>query len=424
VVDIWSISGRITVSDFRNFQKSTQKGKAMAAKTDIKNALGKLNPFGRSKNQQPAPAHGIQPPGPTTGPLPALPSNPPPSAALPSTPSPPPVLQAVGEDIQIVNYTPEQLLLRIDQRVKRIDFGARKHVTRLEWIADMWGVYGPVVLLIGTVGEVFAFIWNRAAIKPDIATSVSILATVVVLEATFAVVSWKSSTIRNRIHRRTEAVTPHDKTVLMKYRITWFILAAGVAAGQIGFLLDIAAGAGTMDEWFLGFTIVRTIVTLASDFYSAFIHEDAPTSAEQDLEARKQEEVATAAFIQQEISRIDTYNHKQLELQRMQARAKTEQGDLKTELKLKEMENENRISSMQVMRKQAEMFSGVGETILQAAFDPEMPEEKRKRVFNTLQALGSLYQELTPSEQHPPLGQRTVTEAPAPPRKEPQTGDL
>src|SRR5689334_3177867 len=82
--------------------------------------------------------------------------------AVPSTGTPAPGLQNIeGGNLNLVNYSPEQLMLHVENTMSGVHFGMSGPHRFMEAVAELWSVFGPIVLLLGTAGEVFAFIWNN-----------------------------------------------------------------------------------------------------------------------------------------------------------------------------------------------------------------------------------------------------------------------
>ena len=350
--------------------------------------LTRLNPFkGRQLGTHPQSVQlNTQQASPNTGPL----------ASSPGGHAGSPGLQQVqGGQLNLVNYSPEELLQHVEHTLSSVHFGMSRSTRFMETAAQLWAVAGPAVLLAGTAGEVFYFIWQYTT-NPAWWVAMSVLATVVVLETTFMVVSWKSATIRTRVESRASGPSVLDKAKLKRYRTIWLVLAVGVGTGQIAFLLSaMSARLGAL-AWLLLFAVVRTVMTLASDYYTAFVHEEKPTEGE---EARaKQEERAqlAAQLLQQKKQEVTIINEGILGLQRAHTTAEIEQDSLKTELAIKKLENTSRVETLRGMQEQAAMFNRLGSSLMRALFDPELPDEQREKLLLTMQAFLSAGQQLPP----------------------------
>src|SRR5947209_7205714 len=61
--------------------------------------------------------------------------------------------------LNIVNYSHEEVIQQVDATLSRVQFGMSGSRKYMHLIGDIWANIAPWVLCIGTVGEVFAFIW-------------------------------------------------------------------------------------------------------------------------------------------------------------------------------------------------------------------------------------------------------------------------
>jgi len=343
------------------------------------------NPFrGRQPGKTPtAPPSNTQQPYPNTGPL---------SSQGSGNPS----LQNVeGGKLNLVNYSPDELMQHVDHTLSTVHFGMSTSTKFMESISQFWAVAGPAVLLAGTAGEVFYFIWQYTT-NPAWWVAMSVLATVVVLEATFMVVSWKSATIRNRAESRPDGPSDIDKRKLIRYRTTWLILGVGVGAGQVAFLISAMSARLGSVAWLVLFAVVRTVMTLASDYYTAFVHEEKPTSGEEAKTKQEQRAQMAAQLLKQKTHEVTIINEGIIGLQRAHTSAEIEQDSLKTELEIKKLENRSRVETLQSMQEQAPMFTRLGNSLMRALFDPELPDEQRDKILLTMQAFMSAGKQLPP----------------------------
>src|SRR5437764_5088328 len=208
------------------------------------------NPF---KGRQPgnaqaaapaAPPSNAQQPSPTTGPLAS------------SGRSNPGLEQVQGGQLNLVNYAPDELMQHVDHTLSTVHFGMSASTRFMESVSQFWAVAGPAVLLAGTAGEVFYFIWQYTT-NSAWWVAMSVLATVVVLEATFMVVSWKSATIRNRAESRANGASEIDKRKLTRYRTTWLILGVGAGVGQAAFLISAMSARLGSVAWRVLYAVLR-----------------------------------------------------------------------------------------------------------------------------------------------------------------------
>lgn len=314
--------------------------------------------------------------GPTTGPLVGSPQN-----------RRGPGLEHVqGGQLNLVNYSPEELLEHVEHTLSRVHFGMNRSTSFMENVSQLWAIAGPAVLLAGTAGEVFYFIWQYTS-NPAWWVAMSVLATVIVLEATFMVVSWKSATIRNRAEGRSDGPSDLDKKKLRRYQTTWFTLGIGVGAGQIAFLISaMSYHLGNLTVLAL-FAVVRTVMTLASDYYTAFVHEEKPTGGDEEKAKQEQHAQLASQLLEQKTREVELLNKGIERLQRAHTEATIAQEKLTTELEVNRLENQNRISALRAVQEQSAMMSHLGEGMLRALFDPKMPENERQQLLGTLQAL-------------------------------------
>src|SRR5579871_1927063 len=219
--------------------------------------------------------------------------------AIPSTQS---------ELLNLVNYTPEQLVQHVDQKVARIQFGWSFTTKLMENYSECWAWAGPIILVLGTIGEVFLVLWSRQKIQ-DIMAGLSIVAVALVLEGTFLAVSYKAATIRNRAERRIGGANELDRRKLKRQFTFWCALAFGVCATQIVFIVAQTKddGIGQQGVWI--FAILRAVFTLVADGYTAFAHEEKPTTADRALEEEERRTKASDLLLAQKQREVTTINN-------------------------------------------------------------------------------------------------------------------
>ena len=315
----------------------------------------------------------------------------------------PSLRQVQGNQLNLVNYSPDELIQQVDDTLSRVHFGMSRSRRYMHMIGDIWANIGPWVLLAGTVGEVFAFIWitttnNDPKNNPAWWVALSILATVISLEFTFMVVSFKSAAIRGDAEHRPTGFTDRDKKTLGLYRIFWFVLAIFVGVGQIAFLVDAMtqhfthfSGAFIL---LVVFAVLRTIGTLVSDFYTAFAHKETPTTAERAKDELEERATMAAKLLEQKGREVTVINEGSLGVLRAQTNAEIEQDSMTTEQEIKKMENENRVNTLRKQQEQANKLAKLSTNIMDALFDPDMPDEKREKVLGGLQALMHMNRQL------------------------------
>ncbi|EFH90689.1 hypothetical protein [Ktedonobacter racemifer] len=355
------------------------------------------NPFkgrqpGGTQTQQPVQSQSQQattPQGPTTGPLD--------DKQGANEQSLPRFEKVQGGEINLVNYSPEELMLHIEGTLSTVHFGMSGSEKFKEWAGEIWDVIGPMVLLAGTAGEVFAFIWGYSD-NPAWWVGISVLATVIVLEATFMVVSYKSSTKRNRAEGKPSGATDQEKAVLKRYKYMWVMLAVGVGVGQAAFLISAMNAKMNNMVLLVTFAIARTVFTLASDYYTAFVHERKPTEGEEAKHQQQQRAALTNDLLVQKSKELDMINAGILQLQRTHTNAEIEQDSLHTELKMKKLENKNRIKTLESQAEQAVMFTSLGNNMMRALFDPSLPDDQREKLLGTMQGFMSAMRHLPSPE--------------------------
>src|SRR6266516_1613966 len=314
-----------------------------------------------------------------------------PSAASSTTPQ-----NTTNEPPTLVSYKPEELMHQVHSELSSVHFGMSNPAKVKEWVAEVWSIIGPMVLLIGTAGEVFFFIWSQTNKDAAWWVEMSVLETVIVLEATFMVVSYKAETIRNRAESRPGGMTGLDRTKISRYRSTWIFLGLGVGSGQVAFMI-LAMSAKSSDlVWLVVFAMVRTVMTLASDFYVAFIHEEKPTEASEKIRSNELRASATSKMLHQKTEETSIINNGILEVRRVTAEAAIKEDSLKTELEMSKMENQARIEGMRSQQENNTLMLRMGTSTMRALFDPEMPVEQKEAQLRMLTMLMRGMKELPP----------------------------
>lgn len=295
--------------------------------------------------------------------------------------------------LNLINHSPEQLMQHVESTLSTVHFGMSGGEKFKEAIGEIWDVIGPMVLLAGTAGEVFAFIWGYSN-SPVWWVGLSVLATVIVLEATFMVVSYKSSTIRNRGESNPNGASDIEKKILRRYLIMWIVLALGVAVGQTAFL--ISAMNAKMQNLVLlaAFAVARTIFTLASDYYTAFVHHKSPTTGDQAKTQLQQRAALARDLLVQKADEVTIINNGIVGLHRVHSNAEIEQDNIRTEQEIKRLENQNRIETLRMQSEQAAMFTRLGNNMMRSLFDPSLPEGDRDRLLGTMQGFMSAMKQL------------------------------
>lgn len=294
-----------------------------------------------------------------------------------------------ASQINLVNYTPEQLMQQVHTDLAGVDLAAPWPVRFKESFGEIWSVIGPMLLFAGTAGEVFFFIWNNISDTSAWWVALSVLVTVAVLECTFMVVSYQSDTMRNRMKTKQGGATDEDKKDLINHKVFWFILAVGVGVGQIAFLVVGMSAKLNNLNFLILFSVGRSVFTLAGDFYTAFIHSEKPTSGDRLKTRNKQRADLTNDLLKQKSLEVSLINDGVLDLRKKHMEAVMRDEADKTELEMKRLENKSRIESRKILDDQARMFTNLGSGMMQALFDPKMDERERQKLLGVMQGFMS-----------------------------------
>jgi hypothetical protein len=225
-----------------------------------------------------------------------------------------------------------------------------------------------------------------------------------VLEGTFLAISYKAATIRGRAERRPEGATDLDRKKLSRQRFFWFALAAGVCVTQIIFVAaqTKADGIGEAGVWI--FAIVRAIFTLVADGYTAFAHEEKPTTADQALEEQQQRTKQATALLAQKRVEITSINDGILSVREAHTEAEMKDDKMQTRLTIEKMQNQSQIDALKAQQEMANMTIIMMTSMQRAMIDPTMSADKRQ---SALQAMNAMAQaQLSPGNPK----DRTVTE--------------
>jgi len=295
-----------------------------------------------------------------------------------------PTLQKV-EGLSLVSYSPEELLLQIHQENERVDFGMSRITKSMHVYGEIWSFVGPIILLLGTVGEIFIVLWTRQK-NQEIWAGLSIVAVALVLEGTFLAVSYKAALIRNRADKRPGGATELDRRKLRRQLAFWLALAFGVCATQIIFIIaQTLTGPGLGQTGIVVLAIARSVFTVIADAYTAFAHEEMPTTSERALEEKEQQAKHTKQSLDQKIYAITTINQSQLGLRRAQSEAQIDDEDLQTRLEMARLQNKALLGAMVAQQESSNMMLQTGSGMIRALFDTNMDESQRLRMLTTMQ---------------------------------------
>jgi len=349
-------------------------------KLTTKERLGKL--FGKKKDTGQAPANLSQ------------------TATIGVSPSAhnPRLQNAETNSLNLVNYSQEELLQQIDHTLSTIQFGWSRTAKWMEGFSEFWSWAGPLVLLIGTIGEVFIVLWTRQKVQ-DYVAGLSIVAVALVLEGTFLAVSYKAARIRNRAERNPNGPSALDKKKLRRQFFFWFALAIGVCATQVIFIIAQTKSDGIGQTGVYAFAGLRAFFTLVADGYTAFAHEEKPTTEQQALEEQEQRAVMTQKFLAQKGQEITIINDGVQDVRERHTEAEIKEDKMKTRLETEKIANKAQLDALRTQQEQAIMFTKLSTNMMRALFDPSLPEGDRDRLLGTMQGFMSATKYLPPAQQ-------------------------
>jgi hypothetical protein len=267
----------------------------------------------------------------------------------------------------------------------------------MEGFSEFWSWMGPLILLAGTIGEVFLVLWLRQK-NQDVLAGLSIVAVALVLEGTFLAVSYKAARIRNRAERNPGGFTTLDKKRLTKQFIFWFALALGVCATQIIFIIAQTNSDGIGKYGVYAFAGLRAFFTLVADGYTAFAHEEHPTTGDQALEEQEQRAKLAQKFLAQKKQEVTIINEGIQEVREAHTEAEIKEDKLKTRLETERLGNRAQLDALRTQQEQATMFTNMSSNMMRALFDPSLPEGDRDRLLGTLQGFMGAMKYLPPAQ--------------------------
>lgn len=314
-----------------------------------------------------------------------------------SAPPSPRLQNAQTGSLNLVNYSQEQLLQQVDHTLSRVEFGWSKTAKWMEGFSEFWSWMGPIILLAGTIGEVFLVLWLRQK-HQDILAGISIVAVALVLEGTFLAVSYKAARIRNRAERQPNGPTQLDKKKLRRQFVFWFALAIGVCATQVIFIVAQTndEGIGQYGVW--AFAGLRAFFTIVADGYTAFAHEEHPTTGEKALEEQEQRAKMTQRFLTQKKQEVSIINDGVQEVREAHSEAEIKEDKMKTRLEVEKLGNKAQLDALITQQEQATMFTKLSTNMMRALFDPSLPEGDRDRLLGTMQGFMSATKYLPPPQ--------------------------
>ena len=300
-----------------------------------------------------------------------------------------PSLQSTeGSKLNLINYSPEELVQHVEHSLSRVQFGWSRTAKWMEGFSEFWSWMGPLVLLAGTIGEVFIVLWTRQK-NQDVLAGMSIVAVALVLEGTFLAVSYKAARIRNRAERNPGGPTDLDRKKLQRQFFFWFALALGVCVTQIIFIVAQTKDDGIGQYGIWVFAGLRAFFTLVADGYTAFAHEEHPTTGQKALEEQEQRADLAKKFLTQKKQEVSIINEGIQEVRAIAIKAQMEDLEQKTLLEVKQLESKSRVETLRTQQEQATMFTNLSGNMMRALFDPSLPEGDRDRLLGTMQGFMS-----------------------------------
>jgi hypothetical protein len=313
-------------------------------------------------------------------------------------------VQAVNaEQINLVMYSPERIVAQVAQEVSTISFGTSASQRYKHAVGDTWANLAPWVLCLGTVLEVFLFVWshtNQQTWKllgiPSWVVMAIVLAGIVSMEATFATVSLKTAAIREDGRARPTGPTATDKAMVKRQMYVWIPLAIGVSMGQIAFLVGDSTG---ITPVFIAYAVIRVTGTMWGDAYTAFFHVEGPTDEAKALAADQRRAKYIEEKLQQKNVEMNIVNEQVQHVMRTQNKGAIEIDGLRTELTISQQENQVRVEAMQAQADSARLMGRMSSNFLRAFFDEDMDKDHRERVFRTMVGMMDMNKQLPSSKE-------------------------
>lgn len=299
-----------------------------------------------------------------------------------------------GGHPNLVNYSPEELMQQVERTLSTVHFGMSLQHRFKENIAEIWSVLGPIALFAGTAGEVFFFIWNNVSDTSAWWVALSVLITVAVLESTFMVLSYKCDTLRNQLKSKPGGASDEEKKEMAAHQRFWFILVAGVAVGQISFLIFSMMAKLNNLPFLIAFALGRSVFTLAADYYTAFIHKAKPTTGEVAKMKLKQRGDLTSDLLRQKSEEVTIINSGILQLRAAHTESEIKEDKLRTQMEIEKLQNRAQVETLKNQQEQATMFTHLGNNMMRALFDPKLPDEEREKLLGTMQGFMSAMKQL------------------------------
>jgi hypothetical protein len=306
--------------------------------------------------------------------------------APPPTPTTPGVQPIQSGNVRLITYSPEEVLQQVEERRASVSFDRSKTAAFMDNFSQHWSWIGPIIFALGTIGEIFVVLWGRQRVQ-DLLAGSSIIAVSMLAEGTLLAVSFSSKRLRNRADKRSTGWTPRETKKLATLKTFWVVLGLGVAATQFAFILAQTRPdfIGTMGV--IAIAVVRSLVALIADCYTAFASEEAPTTGEQALEVADKELEFTNKLLAQKAVEVEVLNKGAVKVQEIVNAMEMAQENQRTQMELDRMENQGKIETKRALQENAAMLNRMQNSALRAVFDPQMPDDERHKVLTMLNAL-------------------------------------
>jgi hypothetical protein len=336
----------------------------------------------------PAPPPANQPPsnthqGPTTGPLGG------------QDPNKPAVQRVQNGNVSLITFSPEELLRQVEDRRNSVSFDLSGTAKFMDNFNQMWSWAGPILFGLGTIGEIFVVLWNRQKVQ-NLFVGFTIVAVSMIAEGTLLAVSFAAKRLRNRADKRSSGWSDKEKHKLEVLKRFWFALALGVAATQVAFVVaqTNSTDIGIVGVWIVA--IVRSLVALVADCYTAFASEEKPTSGELAIEQQDKETEFTKKLLDQKALEVETLNAGAIKVQEVGIEAEMRQDRMNTQKEIARMQNLAQIDTMKAEQEQKVLIDRMRNSAMRAVFDPEMPAEERQAIIDMLTGLAGATRKLPP----------------------------
>ncbi len=325
--------------------------------------------------------------GPNTGPLPGATG----------------LQQVQSGNVNLITYSPEELLQQVENRRASVSFGLTGTARFMDNYNQMWSWVGPILFALGTIGEIFIVLWERQRVQ-NWFTGFTIVAVSMIAEGTLLAVSFAAKRLRNRADKRSSGWTDKEKHKLGTLMKFWIALAVGVALTQIAFVVAQTSPTDIGIAGIWAVALVRSLIALVADCYTAFASEEKPTTGELAIEQQDQETEFTKKLLDQKALEVETLNAGAIKVQEVGIEAEMRQDRMHTQKEIARMQNQAQIETMKTEQEQKVLIDRMRNSAMRAVFDPEMPADQRQAVINMLTGL------MGATKQLPPPGSTTVTE--------------